>query len=243
LTQASFFPELLPCRASSKRAGWLRVDRLLGEWGIRKDSPAGRKHFGLCMEHRRRQESPKTDWKAVERGWFPGDKGFRNELLAQMQHRRGDYYRPELREADLAHAERVLKEELDRRTWTELELRLRRKGDPQKVEIASQLRAGTTMTLKWIAQRLNMGTWTYVSNCLVQKRKRTKSVNSYDRPLVTAYEPMGSRLCIDDRMRGAYFINQQFCCSWTHKRGFLLLMDGCGNAKSPSAGKRRRALR
>jgi hypothetical protein len=39
------------------------------------------------------------------------------------------------------------------------------------VQIASQLRARTTMTLKWIAHRLWMGAWTYVSNCLVQKRK------------------------------------------------------------------------
>ena len=30
----------------------------------------------------------------------------------------------------------------------------RRKGDPEKVEIASRLRAQTTMTLKWIARRL-----------------------------------------------------------------------------------------
>ena len=39
------------------------------------------------------------------------------------------------------------------------------------VELAWQLRARTTVTLKWIARRLNMGTWTYVSNCLVKKRK------------------------------------------------------------------------
>jgi hypothetical protein len=27
------------------------------------------------------------------------------------------------------------------------------------------------MSLKWTARRLKMGTWTYVSNCLVQQRK------------------------------------------------------------------------
>ena len=30
------------------------------------------------------------------------------------------------------------------------------------------------MTLQRIAQRLAMGTWTYVSNCLVQKRKNER---------------------------------------------------------------------
>jgi len=89
-----------------------------------------------------------------------------------MHQGRKDHYGPELREADLAHAERVLEEELSRRAWTATELSRRRKGDPEKVQIASQLRARTTMTLKWIAQRLNMGAWTYVSNCLVQKREQ-----------------------------------------------------------------------
>ncbi len=109
---------------------------------------------------------------AVERGWCLGDKDFKKELLAQMHERRGDHYGPELREADLEHAERVLKEELSQRGWRETELSRRRKGDPEKIEIASQLRARSTMTLKWIAERLKMGTWTYASTCLVLKRKK-----------------------------------------------------------------------
>ncbi len=158
-------------KGPGKRVKWLRVDRLLGEWGIPKDSPAGRRHFGRCMEGRRRQESPQSNWRAVERGWFLGDQQLKEELLAQMHERRQDHYGAELREADLVHAERVLGEELSRRGWSEPDLGRRRKGDPEKVEIAAQLRARTTMTLKWIAQRLKMGAWTHVSNCLVQKRK------------------------------------------------------------------------
>ncbi len=158
-------------KAPGRRFGWLRADRLLGEWGIPKDSPAGRKRFGQCMEQRRCQEDPKADWNAVERGWCLGDKAFREELLAQMHEQRADHYGPELREADAVHAERVLGEELLRRGWTEAELMRRRKGDAEKVEIAWQLRSRTTMTLKWIAQRLKMGVWTHVSNCLVQRRK------------------------------------------------------------------------
>jgi len=166
----SSYPEYL--KAPGKRVAWLRADRLLGEWGIPRDSPAGRKHFGQCMEHRRRQEDPKSDWKAIERGWFLGDPQLKQELLAQMREGRKDHYGPELREAEQAHAERVLAEELSRRGWAEAELSRRRKGDPEKVQIASRLRAHTTMTLKWIARRLNMGAWTYVSNCLVQKRRQ-----------------------------------------------------------------------
>ncbi len=37
--------------------------------------------------------------------------------------------------------------------------------------IARRLRGETTMSLKWIAQRLGMGSWTCVSNLLGQKPK------------------------------------------------------------------------
>lgn len=153
-------------KAPKQRPNWLRVDRLLGEWRIPQDSPAGRRQFARLLEQRRRQETPQTNWKAVERGWCLGDKEFKAELLAQMHGRRGDHYGPELREADTLHAERLVREELRRRGWTEAELGRRRKGDPQKVQIAWRLRRQSTMTLKWIAQRLKMGAWTHVSNCL-----------------------------------------------------------------------------
>jgi hypothetical protein len=58
-----------------------------------------------------------------------------------MHQKRRDHYGAELREADLAHAEGVLKEELARRKWTATELGRQRKGDPGKVEVASALRA------------------------------------------------------------------------------------------------------
>ena len=128
-------------KAPRQRVGWLRTERLLGEWGMAKDSPAGRKHFARRMEHRRRQEDPKTEWKAIEHGWFLGRKEFKQELRAQMGERRGDHYGPELREADVAHAQGVLKEELSRRGGTEAELSRRRKGNPGKVELASLLSA------------------------------------------------------------------------------------------------------
>ncbi len=39
--------------APSKRPAWLRVDRLLGAWGIPEDSPAGRQRFEQALEERR----------------------------------------------------------------------------------------------------------------------------------------------------------------------------------------------
>ena len=47
-----------------------------------------------------------------------------------------------------------------------MDLSCRRKGDKGKVQLARRLRTETTMTLRWIADRLQMGSWTYVSNQL-----------------------------------------------------------------------------
>ena len=67
----------------------------------------------------------------------------------------------------------MVKEELERLGWDEVQLRARPKGHRSKVMLARRLRQETTMSLKWIAARLQMGTWTYVSNLLNEPQKRT----------------------------------------------------------------------
>ena len=154
-----------------KRPKWVRVDRLLGEMGIPKDSAAGRKEFARRMELRR-WEGRAEEWKGVRRGWCLGGKGFRKELLAQMSERVGaSHYGAERQESGEEKAERIVVQELKRRRWTEKDLQERRKGDLGKVKMALRLRRESIMTLKWIAQRLQMGSWTNVANCLANKAK------------------------------------------------------------------------
>jgi hypothetical protein len=38
--------------------------------------------------------------------------------------------------------------------------------------MAARLRKETTMSLKWIAEQLEMGSWTYVSDLLVIQRRK-----------------------------------------------------------------------
>ena len=57
------------------------------------------------------------------------------------------------------------------RGWTEEELPAMWKGDKVKVMLARRLRRETTMSLKRIARRLHMGSWTYVSNLLHERQK------------------------------------------------------------------------
>ena len=80
---------------------------------------------------------------------------FRKELLAQMSEKRGpEHYGTEMRESAEQKAERIVAEELRKLGWPEPQLGSRRKGDPDKLKIALRLRQKTTMTLAWIAQRL-----------------------------------------------------------------------------------------
>jgi len=162
-------------KTPSKRLGWVRVDRLLGEMRIPQDSAAGRRQFQLLMEQRSQEEIPE-EWQKVRRGWCLGEETFRKELLAQMAERVGGNHTGEERqESGEEKAGRIVAEELKKGGWREAELSKWRKGDPRKVKIACRLRRETAMTLKWIAQTLQMGAWTHVSNLL-----NAKSVNGED---------------------------------------------------------------
>ena len=75
----------------------------------------------------------------------------------------------ERQEAGRQKAERIVKEEVERLGWGEDEMWARCKGHRAKVMLARRLRQETTLSLKWIAQRLQMGSWTYVSNLLKEQ--------------------------------------------------------------------------
>ena len=150
----------------NQRPKWLRVDRLLGEMRIPKDSVAGRNQFERLMEERRRAEDPEQ-WKALRRGWCFGEETFRAELLEQMSGQIGTQHGGrERQETAMAKAERLLAEELERRGWSGEELSRRRKADGAKLDMAQRLRSETTMTWAWIASHLHMGTAGYAANTL-----------------------------------------------------------------------------
>jgi REP element-mobilizing transposase RayT len=165
----SSFPEYL--KPPSQRVGWLRVERVLGEYGIPKDSAAGRREFERVVESRRGAESDEH-YPRIRRGWCLGDERFRQELLERVSARVGpQHYGPELAEAAQAKAERIVTEELAGRGWEPKDLLTKRKGDPIKVAIANRLRRETTMTLAWITERLRMGTRTHLAHLLYWDRR------------------------------------------------------------------------
>ena len=50
-------------------------------------------------------------------------------------------------------------EELRRIAWTEEDLDRRAKNDPVKLALAARVRRETTVTLRWLAVRLHLGSW------------------------------------------------------------------------------------
>jgi hypothetical protein len=157
--------------APRQRPDWLRVDRLLGEWRIPKDSPAGRRAFATGLEQRR-TEDLRAESRRIERGWFVGNAEFRRELLEQVMQAPGaTHYGEAVREVVAVQAERLVTDGLQALGWSEADLTARRKGNPQKVSLAAAVRAGTTMPLAWIADRLAMGSRGY----LTWLRQRSKA--------------------------------------------------------------------
>ncbi len=155
------------------RPAWLRVDRVLGGMGIPADTVAGRRQFAQSMEARRQDDDPEK-YAGIRRGWCWGDESFRKELLARMDGgAAGGPSGDAIRESAFEKAERLLKAELARLGWSEEDLAARRKGDSAKVCIAQKLRSETTMTLKWIADHLRMGTASSLANLLAARRNST----------------------------------------------------------------------
>jgi len=65
-----------------------------------------------------------------------------------------------------AKAQRLLEAGLEQFNLKQRDLEELPKGDLKKIRIAIQLRAETSMTCKWIAQRLSMGSVGYFNNRL-----------------------------------------------------------------------------
>lgn len=60
-----------------------RLLKTLGEWGIRRDTAAGRREFGELMDARRRAEGHADEklWSGIRRGWRFGAENFLEKLV------------------------------------------------------------------------------------------------------------------------------------------------------------------
>jgi putative transposase len=150
----------------SLRREWLRVDRVLGEHGLERESARNRREFSRRMEAICPVDLGGED-QALRRGWKLGAEDFRDRLADKLSEKgkKGEPARGR-RELDHVLAERLAQDCLREVGWSRRDLEQNPKGDVIKVEIARQLRAQTPMTRRWIAQRLRMGSAGYLSQLL-----------------------------------------------------------------------------
>ena len=140
------------------RPGWMRVERLLGEHGIKQDTAEGRMEFERRMEARRLEEVDEETLAGLRRGWCFGSAGFRQQMLEGLEKLEGESVKAEVRQETANHkADRIMAEELKRLGWTEQDLIRRRKSDPEKLRMAARLRRETILSLKGIATRVGLG--------------------------------------------------------------------------------------
>ena len=140
------------------------MDRLFGEHGLNKDTARNRREFERRMKVARLDSG---DVQSMRRGWKIGAEDFHDWLADQLARRgrKGERAR-ERCQTDAALAEKIVRKALAKVRWRETDLAMRPKGDRIKIKIACQLRTQTSMNRQWIADRLRMGSPSYVSNLL-----------------------------------------------------------------------------
>jgi hypothetical protein len=105
----------------------------------------------------------------IRRGWSFGAQDFIARLLDRMPGSVSEHHHArEWSQTDEQKAEAIIRARLKELGWAKTGLEARRKSDPQKVALARDLRGQTTVSLKWIAQRLEIGACMHVSNLLRQ---------------------------------------------------------------------------
>ncbi len=144
--------------AREHRPRWIRVDRLLGEHGIGTDTAAGRREFEQRMELQRATEADEQSLKQFRRGWRLGSEPFKQQLLERMEGRLGEHHAGDLRRKSAeVKGRRIIEEELQRLGWSESDLSGQPKSAAAKLALAARLRRETTLPLKWISARVNLG--------------------------------------------------------------------------------------
>ena len=164
--------------ARKHRPAWIRVDRLLGEHGLQKDTPEASEEFQRRMEARRMEGEDEQTLGNLRRGWCFGSSEFKQQLLEEYGDSQSEHQTGELRwDSSQSRAERIIAQGLRRLGWKQSELATRRKGDEAKLAMAARLRKETTLTMKEIAARLSMGT-TKSATTTLHRWMRTKSATA-----------------------------------------------------------------
>ena len=170
-----------PWYLSRQCPDWLRRDVVMGSLGLRPGDRRGYEAYleGRVLELGRRadREACERCWKAIRRGWYLGEAPFlaklKGRLAKALAGRRRESQQGAARaQHDAAAAERLLGEGMKALGLTEVELARMAKGAPEKVALAWWLRARTTVTLRWVGDRLGLGHYSRVTQAVSRMNRK-----------------------------------------------------------------------
>jgi putative transposase len=152
-----------------QRKACLRCDKVLGSEGIFKDTAWCRREFETGMEGRFMEilegvedDELKEKWKNIRRGWYLGDRQFRQFLeklveAAASESRRDGFAGDGILFHDQAAARKKCRQALKALNLTLGELRKTPKNDERKLVIAWYLRSKTVIDRAFVSEMLCMG--------------------------------------------------------------------------------------
>jgi len=164
-----------------KRPEWLRTEKVMGSLGL---GPKDQKGYEAYVEGRvlelasqsGRKELDK-EWRALRRGWYVGDEGFLSKLQEHLEGalkgRQRESYSGQAKVAhDEAAAQRELKRALGLLGVKEAALLGSGRGAWEKAVLAWWLRRRTTVSLRWVSERLGMGHYSRVSQAVSRMERK-----------------------------------------------------------------------
>jgi putative transposase len=160
---------------SRSKPAWLERQRVMGSLGLAESQCKGYEAYleGRVLELSRpsRRKQLHEQWKALRRGWYVGNKSFMERLAEGLQaaaqgRRRESHSGPARQAHDEAAAESNLREAMEVLGMTGESLKALAKGAPEKAVLAWWLREHTTVTIRWVSERLAMGHYTRVTQAI-----------------------------------------------------------------------------
>ena len=193
-----------PWYLSRRGPEWLSRERVMGSVGL---APGQGRGYEAYLESRvlelgikaRRKELDKQ-WKELRRGWYLGGESFRDRMVdlagkGMAGKKRASHSGPARQAHDEQAAAKWLRLGLAALELRRADLGGMLKGAPEKAVLAAWLRERTTVSLGWIAERLEMGHESRVSQAAGRMRHRPgRKLKALQRKLAAAEKAETARI-------------------------------------------------
>lgn len=175
----SSYPSYL--NRAGKRPDWLNTERVMANLGLGPKDVKGYEAYieGRVLELRSEagRKELNEEWKSLRRGWYIGGEGFLGKLQEHLDEltkgRRRESHSGEAKRAhDEAGAERELQRVLRLLGLKDETVAGLSRSAPVKVALAWWLRRRTTVSLRWVSDRLGMGHYTRVTQSISLAERR-----------------------------------------------------------------------